>query len=94
MSYKRKQVKRDAAEPAIVDALQAAGCLVYRELLVDLLIHRPEWGAGWFRCQEVKTPGEPKHARNRCKGQDEFIAATGTPIVKTEYEALTEALKP
>jgi hypothetical protein len=88
MSYLRRQSKRDKAEPGVVDALEAAGVRVYRELPVDLLVHRSAWGPGWYRCLEVKTPGEPKHSKGRCEGQDEFIAETGCPVVKTPTEAL------
>lgn len=83
----RRAAKRDIAEPGIVEALEKAGCQVWRELPVDLLIHRPAWGKGWFRCAEVKTPGMNDHKKER-KKQVEFIAETGCPIVETPLQAL------
>jgi hypothetical protein len=38
MKYRRFDAKRDAAEPAIVEALEAAGWEVHRELPVDLVV--------------------------------------------------------
>jgi len=88
MSYQRRESKRDRSEPEIVQALEAAGVRVWRDLPVDLLVYRSAWGPGWYRCLEVKTPGEPKHSAKRCKAQDEFIRDTGAIIVKTPSEAL------
>jgi len=80
----RRAAKRDIAEPAIVKALEQVGAKVYRSLPIDLLVHF----RGRFFCLEVKTPGEPKHSSKRCLGQDQFIAETLTPIVKTASEAI------
>ena len=84
----RRAAKRDLSEPAIVDALQKLGALVYRELPVDLLV----FYRGRFMVLECKTEGQPKHSRKRCKGQDDFIKATGCPVVKTPEMALTAVL--
>jgi hypothetical protein len=75
--------KRDIAEPAIVEALQAIGAKVYRDLPVDLLVYY----RGRFHCLEVKTPGLGAHRKER-KRQLAFLADTASPIVKTPEEAL------
>lgn len=80
MSLIRRAKKRDAAEPAIVRALESVGALVYRiDVPADLLV--------WFRNRwsvlEVKTRkriDQPK--------QDEFRALTGTPVVANVDQAL------
>jgi len=79
--------QRDAAEPAIVDALEQAGCTVYRHLPVDLLCWHPALG---FRLLECKTPTKTGKRRTRHDQaeQDAFIAATGTPVVMTPEAAL------
>ena len=84
----RRAAKRDIAEQPIVEALEAIGCNVYRDLPGDLLIHRPMWGAGWFRVQEIKT-GKRK-TRKKQDRQRDFLAATGTPTIRTVEEALTD----
>ena len=86
----RRAARRDEAERPIVQALEAAGCIVYRSLPSDLLIHRRRWGPGWFRVQEVKTPGG-KGVRRSQKDQATFLADTGTPIVRTPEEAIADA---
>jgi hypothetical protein len=79
--------KRDAAEPAIVKALQAAGCSVVRmDKPVDLLI-------GYRGCTylcEVKT-GKGKYTED----QKQFFAAwrgSSIPILRTVDDVLA-ALK-
>ena len=84
----RRAAKRDMAEPGVVSDLEAAGCMVYRELPSDLLIHRPTWGAGWFRVQEVKDP--KAYADKRQKKQAAFLAATGVSKVRTAEDALKD----
>ena len=52
----RRAAKRDATEPAIIEALQRAGCLVQplsQDGLPDLLVRGPR---GWALL-EVKSPG-------------------------------------
>jgi Holliday junction resolvase len=51
VSLNRYAKKRDKSEPEIVEALQAAGFKVWRELPVDLLAYR----AGRFYVLECKT---------------------------------------
>lgn len=89
VSLNRFAVKRDRAEPAIVDALEAAGWLVWRlDTPCDLLCYRKDRG---FRTLEVKT-GKGKSLRvvkdKRQKAQTDFLLLTGTPIVRTPEEAL------
>lgn len=80
--------QRDAAEPAIVDALEQAGCTVYRYLPVDLLVVHPSFAEP--RLLECKTPTKTGKRRTRHDQaeQDAFIAATGTPVVMTPEAAL------
>lgn len=92
VSLNRYAKKRDSAEPAIIQALESIGVHVWRlDEPCDLLLWRPEWGAGKFRMLEVKT-GRGKRltvARDkRQQAQQNFIASTGTPIVRTPLEAL------
>jgi hypothetical protein len=84
----RRAAKRDEAEGPIVEALQAIGALCWRlNYPCDLLVrHRERW-----HLLEVKTGRGvrltvPKDKRQ--SAQAEFIAATGTPIVRTPQEAL------
>lgn len=83
--------KRDTAEAPIVAALERVGCYVYRELPSDLLIHRAVWGPGWFRVQEVKTA--KRKTRKTQMQQREFLADTGTAVVRTPEEALEDINK-
>jgi hypothetical protein len=84
MSYARQQQNRDLVEPAIVEALERVGFHVYRSLPVDLLV----WKVGWnyFKLLEVKDP----HARldRRQAEQQEFLALTKVPIVRSIDDAL------
>lgn len=82
--------RRDIAEPAIVQALEATGCTVYRELPCDLLVRRPRDPPGILRTLECKTPTKSGKRRKRKdqEAQDKFIEATGTPVVLTAEQAL------
>ncbi len=84
----RRAARRDIAEPGIVEALEAIGCKVYRDLPGDLLIHRPMWGAGWFRVHEIKT-GTRKTQKKQTR-QREFQQATGVPTIRTADDALKD----
>lgn len=84
----RRAAKRDDAEQPIVAALRAVGCFVYHDLRADLLIHRPKWGPGWFRVQEVKT--EKRKTRASQVKQKQFIADTGVAIVRTVTQAIKD----
>jgi len=91
MSHRRQQVTRtDGPQPDIVDALRKAGCTVtVIGRPVDLLVWRPGYGNGNFRCLEVKdatAKGKPKLDK-RQKEQAEFVALTGVPYVTTVEEA-------
>lgn len=92
---RRWDAKRDLAEPKIVEALEKAGCKVYRELVVDLLVRVPGDPPGVVRAMEVKTPTStgkaPKDKRR--KKQMEFIAETGTPYILTPEQALEAICK-
>ena len=84
--------KRDASEPAIVEALTKAGCQVWKHLPADLLVRVPSDKPGIFRVLECKTPqGKRKPSLRLDKRQveqAEFVASTGTPYVTTDIEAL------
>lgn len=87
---RRYAAKRDLAEPAVVEAIEAAGCIVYRSLPCDLLIRRHSDPPGMLRTLEVKTPQKRGGIRKRKdqQAQDEFLASTGTPRVTTPEAAL------
>ena len=83
----RINARRDIAEPVIVEALQKAGCVVYRYLPVDLLVWHPATG---ITLLEVKTPQNNGRRRMRHDQaeQDAFIQMTGTAVVMTPESAL------
>jgi len=86
---RRRFVRRDIAEAPIVQALEAAGFMVWRLIKpCDLLVWRAD--KGW-RALEVKTPvtasGNPAKRKDQQKQKD-FLELTGTPIVKSAIEAL------
>ncbi len=87
MSLNRYAKKRDTVEPGIVEALEAAGWQVFKELPCDLLTYR----AGIWRTLECKTPknkrGDPRSDTRQVK-QREFLEATRTPIAVTAEQAL------
>ena len=63
-AIRRHNAKRDFAEPAIVDALQAAGCTVVRiDQPCDLIVHHPSL-KGFVALVEVKT-GKAKLNENQ-----------------------------
>lgn len=84
----RYAAKRDVAEAPIIKALESVGAEVWAlDYPVDLLVR---FRSGWYLL-EVKTPhGKRGVARldKRQQAQQNFIASTGTPIVKTPIEAL------
>lgn len=87
MSIYRRDAKRDASEPDIVDALEKAGFHVWRRLPIDLLTWRYDKG---FQPLEVKTPTKTgkRRARSDQEAQDAFLALTGCPIALTPEDAL------
>jgi len=86
MSLNRYAKKRDAAEPAIVEALERAGFDVWQQDMPDLLVRRQSWPPGMVQLLEVKT-GTAK-IRKEQEVQRNFIESTKTPIVRTPIEAL------
>lgn len=86
----RRAARRDANEPAIVEALQRAGATVVRLALpVDLLVGY----RGLWRLYEVKDGAKPKSRRKLTDGQQDFVslcAARGLPVhvVETPEQAL------
>lgn len=82
--------RRDQSEPAIVDALEQAGLIVYRDLPCDLLVRKRQDPPGILRTLECKTPQKNGKARKRSdqEAQDQFLADTGTPRVTTPIQAL------
>ena len=82
MSYAHHASHRDLVEPEIVNALEAAGVQVWRKLPADLLCYR----LGHFYVLEVKDPKARKDKRQ--KAQQDFLALTHTPIVRTPEAAL------
>lgn len=87
----RRAARTDSNKAAIVQALKAAGCMVYDlRLPVDLLVYR----AGRLMLVEIKDGTKPPSARKHTALQAEFLAA-GWPIhtVKSVDETLA-LLKP
>lgn len=85
----RRASRRDASEPAIVAALESAGCTVYRHLPVDLLVIHPAF-PHHARLLECKTPqaNGRKRSRHDQAEQEAFCETTDTPVVTTPEEAL------
>lgn len=83
----RRAAKRDSTEPAIIDALQRAGCLVQplsQDGVPDLLVRGPK---GWALL-EVKAPGG-----RLTRAQVQWRQTFGTvPIVQTPEDALAAVL--
>lgn len=87
---RRWDAKRDQSEKPIVEALEAAGLKVWRDLPVDLLVRKDSDPPGILRSLEVKTltaTGKAPKRKDRAK-QNEFIAQTGTPVVGTPEQAM------
>lgn len=88
MSLLRYAKRRDLSEPAIIEALERVGAEVWPlDFPVDLLVR---FRLHWFLL-ECKTGRGPKMAIRKDKrqqAQQNFIAATGIPIVRTPVEAL------
>lgn len=84
----RYAAKRDQAEPPILEALERIGAQVWPlDYPVDLLVRfRDRW-----HLLEVKTGRGKKQTVAKDKrqvAQQNFLATTGTPIVRTPIEAL------
>jgi hypothetical protein len=91
MSLNRYAKKRDTAEPGIIDALERAGFDVWQRDDPDLFVRKRSWAPGIVQLLEVKTGRGKKLTVARDKRQESqrnFIASTGTPIVRTPLEAL------
>ena len=87
MSLNRYAARRDIAEGPIVDALERIGAQVWRlKEPCDLLVkYRGRW-----QPLEVKTPKARKDKRQ--VKQNDFLAMSGCPIVKTPEQALAAIL--
>lgn len=97
MSLHRRAAKRDAAEPAIVSALEALGCIVWRvsgKGLPDLIVLRA--GKKWLA--DVKGPKEkPTPAQEETWEEAATKARCAVFILRTSEDAqkmLNNALRP
>lgn len=92
MKYRRFDAKRDKAEPAIVEALEAAGWEVHRELPVDLLLLKRKDGAVQVKLLEAKTAHGKRNPKAKVRKdqpvQNEFCARWSIPKPTTPIEAL------
>ena len=83
--------RRDLAEKPIMDALEQVGFHVWQRDEPDLMVRKDGWPPGMVQLLEVKT-GRGKKLTvvqdKRQEAQRNFIATTGTPIVRTPLEAL------
>jgi hypothetical protein len=80
----RYAAKRDAVEPAIVDALERAGCVVKRlsqDGVGDLLVKRVDGVIFMLECKSRRG--------RRTPAQERFLAKWGdVPLVRTPVAAL------
>lgn len=88
MSLNRYDARRDDNEKQIIDALEKAGFMVYRDLRVDLLLYHPVYG---FDAMEVKSRGKPLKPKEG--PQKEFVESTGCPIVNDPETAVRTAIE-
>lgn len=91
VTLNRYAKKRDSAEPPIIDALERAGFDVWQRDEPDLFVRKSSWPPGMVQLLEVKTGRGKKltiSADKRQEAQRNFLASTGTPIVRTPVEAL------
>ena len=83
----RYAARKDLVQSDIVDALRAAGVMVW-------ILHTPCDALTYFRGRwlplEFKTPTKAgkRRARRDQEAQQAFIAETGCPVVTTPEEAL------
>jgi hypothetical protein len=92
MSLNRFAKRRDTSEPAIIDALERAGFDVWQRDEPDLMVRKSSWAPGVVQLLECKTGRGKKMTITKDKRQEaqqQFIEATGTPVVRTPLEALT-----
>jgi hypothetical protein len=93
MKFRGHNARRDLAEPAIVQALEAAGWEVHRELPVDLLaLKRVDANHVLVRLLEAKTPHGKRNPKARVRkeqvAQNEFVERWSIPKPTTPMEAL------
>lgn len=91
MSLLRYAKRRDLAEKPIMDALEKVGFHVWQRDEPDLMVRKDGWPPGIVQLLEVKTGYGKKLTVAKDKRQEaqrNFIASTGTPIVRTPLEAL------
>jgi hypothetical protein len=84
----RRAAKRDTSEPAIIQALEAVGAEVWPlDYPVDLLVKfRGHWHL--LECKTGRGKALTVAKDKRQQAQQNFLASTGTPIVRTPLEAL------
>lgn len=93
MRYVRRAAKRDRNEQEIVNALEAVGWQVFRELPTDLLCYR----AGVWKVLEVKPPANKRNEPRLDKRQTEqadFCTLTNTPYAVTPAQAIAALSRP
>lgn len=89
MSLSRYAKKRDLCEPEIVEALEAAGWLVWQlDRPCDLLCFKRSRGFHTLECKTGRGKRLTVTVDKRQKEQAEFLLVTATPIVRTPEEAL------
>ena len=92
LSLNRFAKRRDKSEPPIIQALEAAGFEVWPlDKPCDLAVRKQGWPPGIVQLLECKTPRSKKGTIAKDKrraAQVNFLATTGTPIVRTPLEAL------
>lgn len=93
MSFRHMQKsRRDAAEPAVVEALEKAGWEVHKKLPTDLLAIKHKDGKLVLKLVEVKTAQGKKNPKARIRKdqqeQNEFLERHKIPRTCTPFEAL------
>lgn len=95
MRYRSHNAKRDAAEPAVVEALEKAGWEVHRELPVDLLCLKREGDRVKVKLMEVKTAKGKRKPKavidKRQVKQNAFVERWSVPKPTSPMEALLAA---
>jgi hypothetical protein len=90
MSYNRRITRPDGSQAEIVDGLRKAGIMVWViGQPCDLLTYYPpmkRWRT--LECKPIK-----KRNRNDQESQSQFLAITGTPVVRTAEMAIAEVLR-
>lgn len=83
------RARKDATQTAIVEALRAKGCEVFSiGYPCDLLVLIPAFPPGSEPIVRLLECKPLKRRRKDQPEQDDFLARTGTPRVRTPEEAL------